>query len=149
VGKVTLSVRHLVEFLRADMASPGARLTVIHGVLGAFFAACLADLSAQLADLRRELASAGHEASGESADRGAVHVEGNAPGHHVCVGLLQAGDRAVVAGIGTGIAGVNAGLIHLVLHGEILSANGPIPAFTKCLEALQRAAIPAWQSAEI
>ena len=39
VGEVTSSVRRLVEFLRADVASPSARLTVIHGVLGAFFAA--------------------------------------------------------------------------------------------------------------
>ena len=39
VGEVTSSVRRLVEFLRADVAGPGARLTVIHGVLGAFFAA--------------------------------------------------------------------------------------------------------------
>ena len=116
MGEVTSSVRHLVEFLRADVAGPSARLTVIHGVLGAFFAACLADLCAQFADLCHELASAGHEASGDSADRGAVHVERNAPGHHVCVGFPQAGDRAVVAGIGAGIAGVDAGLIHLVLH---------------------------------
>ena len=116
VGEVTSSVCHLVEFLRADVAGPGARLTVIHGVLGAFFAACLADLCAQFANLRHELTSASHEGSGDPADRGAVHVERNAPGHHVCVGFPQAGDRAIVAGIGTRIAGIDAGLIHLVLH---------------------------------
>ena len=125
LSKAASSVRHLVELLRADMAGPGASLAMIHGVFGAFFTACLADFRAQLANLRHELASAAHEASGESADRGAVHVERNASSHHVCVGLLQAGDRAVVAGIGAGVAGVDAGLIHLVLHGEVLSANSP------------------------
>ena len=120
VGEVSSSIRHPVEFLRADVASPAgpsARLTVIHGVLGAFFAACLAELRAQPANLRHELTSASHEGSGDPADRGAVHDERNAPGLHVCIGFPQAGDRPVVAGIGAGIAGVDAGLIHLVLHG--------------------------------
>lgn len=37
----------------------------------------------------------------------------------------------MVAGIGAGIAGVDAGLIHLVLHGKVLSANGSTPATTE------------------
>ena len=90
VGIASSSVRRLVEFLRADMAGPGARLTVIDRVLGALFTACLANLCAQPADLRHELASAGHEAGGDPTDRSAVHVEGNASGHQVCVRLLQA-----------------------------------------------------------
>lgn len=117
VGKVTSSVRRLLEFLRADMASAGASLTVIHGVLGTFFAARLADLYAQLAHLRHEFASAGHETSRDPADRSTVHVESDASGHHVCVGLLQARDRAVVTGFGAGIASVDAAFIHLVIHG--------------------------------
>jgi len=89
-GRVTSSARHLFALLRAGLASSGACLTVIHGVFGAFFAACLADLRAKLADLRRELTSAGHEASGKPANRGAVHVQRNASGHHVRVCFLQA-----------------------------------------------------------
>jgi hypothetical protein len=100
------------------MASPAARLTMLHGVLGAFFAACLADLRTQLADLRHEFTSASHEPSGDPAHRSAVHVERNASGHHVCVGVPQAGDRALVAGIGTRIASINTGLIHLLVVHE-------------------------------
>jgi hypothetical protein len=87
---VTPSASHLFALLRTGLASFGACLTVIHRVFGAFFAACLADLGAKLADLRREVTFAGHEASGKPAKRSAVHVQRNASGHRVRVGFLQA-----------------------------------------------------------
>jgi hypothetical protein len=87
-------------------------------VLAAFFAAGLADLGAQLTQLLGELATAGHIARGQTADCSAVHVQRDASRHHFHVLLLQARGRTVVASVGAGVAGVDAGLVLLVSHLE-------------------------------
>lgn len=85
-------------------------------VPGALLAAGIAHGGAQLAELTVELTASRHVARRESADGGAVHVEGNALRHHLDVLLSQAGGGAVVAGIGTGVARLDAGLVDLMGH---------------------------------
>ena len=105
------------------MGRLGALLAVFVLVLGALVAARLAHVRAGAADLFCQFAAARHVAGGKAADRGAVHVEGNAARHHLDVGLLQAGRRTVVAGVGAGVARRNAGLV-LLMHGKLLRVSG-------------------------
>ena len=93
----------------------------------AFLAARLAHLGAQLAKLLREDTAACHVPGCRPADGGAVHVERDASGHHLYVLLLQAGCGAVVAGIGAGVACLNAGsvdLMHVFLLQGLVEAAG-------------------------
>lgn len=74
-----------------------------HLMPNAFVAASLADIRALLADGLRIFAAAGHAASRQPAYLGTVHVQRDAGSHHFHVLLLQAGRRALVASVGTGI----------------------------------------------
>lgn len=114
------SAGHLPARLGAGMAGRRASLAVIRLVTSAFVAAGLADISAEGAHPRGELAAPCHEPGSQPADRCAIDVQGNATGHHLHVLLLQAGGGAVVTGISAGVAGFDAGLIGfvgLVSHG--------------------------------
>ena len=87
-------------------------------VPAAFFATGLANLGAQLAQRLGEITAASLAGGGHATDGGAVHVERNAARHHLHVRLLETRRRAVVAGIGAPIAGVDAGRVLLVGHVE-------------------------------
>jgi len=108
--------RHAAALVRATLASDRAILAMGMLVPGALLAAGIAHGGAQLAELAVELTASRHVARRESADGGAVHVEGNALRHHLDVLLSQAGGGAVVAGIGTGVASLDAGLVDLMGH---------------------------------
>jgi hypothetical protein len=66
-------------------------------VFAALFAARFADLRAQGTELRREAAVLRHVFSGQTADRGALHVQADAFRHHLGVFFLQAGRGAKIA----------------------------------------------------
>jgi hypothetical protein len=70
----------------------------------AFASACLADVGAQRADIVCEVAAARHVRCRQSANRGAVHVQSNAFGHHLDVVFLQTRGGAVIARIRAGLA---------------------------------------------
>jgi hypothetical protein len=90
---------------------------VIVVVLGAFFAACLAYVGAEFANVAGEFTIARHIAGRQSADSGAVHVQLYAPGHHLDVILFEACRSAVIARVRAFIAGLDTGLELLLCHG--------------------------------
>lgn len=107
---------HATALVGATTAGLGASLAMVHLVLGALFGTCLADVSAKRANRRRVLAAASHGGRGKLADGCAVHVQRDAARHHLHVLLLQARRRAVIAGGGTLIAGLDARGVLLVGH---------------------------------
>ena len=111
---------HLAALFCATPARLSTLLAMVRLVLGAFVAAKLANIRAELADLLGAFAAARHVRGGEPADCGAVDVERDAARHHLHVGLLKTSRGAVVAGIGAGVACVDAGLELLVCHLEEL-----------------------------
>jgi len=92
---------------------------VLYLMLGALVTACLAHLGTKLAKRSCEITTPGHEGSSETADLGAIHVERNAARHHFDVVFMQAGRRAHVACVGTGVASFDTRLI-LLLHDVLL-----------------------------
>lgn len=95
-----------------------ALLTMRVRVLCTFIATGLADIGASCADRFGELTAPGHETSGHPANGSTVDIEGDAARHHLDIVFLQAGGGTVVARVCTGIAGINAGSILLMSHGE-------------------------------
>jgi hypothetical protein len=77
-------------------------------------------ISAHTAQIARHLAATSHVGRRESADLGAVHVERDASRHLADVLFLQAGGRAVIAGVCALVAGGNAGRVVVVGHGWLL-----------------------------
>lgn len=100
--------RHGPAGIRAAAARLRALLAVIHPVLPAFVAACLADVGALPAQRHGKCAAARHVRRGKPANLGTVDIQGNAARHHLDVVLGQAGGRAVVARGGAGVTGINA-----------------------------------------
>jgi len=70
--------------------------------------ALLADLSAQAADVFGKVATARHGAGGQMADLRAVDICANTVRHFSHVSLAEARGSAMVAGGGTGAAGIDA-----------------------------------------
>src|SRR5438552_1101312 len=83
----------------------------------------LADLRAQTTELHRIPAVARHVRSRHAAYRRAVQVEANALDHHLDVVLPQTRARAVVAGIGAEVAGLDARLVALLTHVVLLDVQ--------------------------
>lgn len=92
-------------------------------VLRAFFGARVTDVGAGLADGAGTLAAARHIGGREAADLGAVDVERYAARHRLYILFLQARRGAVVAGLSASIAGIDAGLVLLMRHGDLLSSE--------------------------
>jgi hypothetical protein len=107
---------HAAAFLGAMAASLRAGLAVVVLVLRAFVAAGLAYLRAQLAQLLNEVTATRHAGCRESTDGSAVHVQRDAPRHHLDVFFPQARGCAVVTGVGARVAGVDTSLVLLVRH---------------------------------
>ncbi len=110
-------VRHFPAGLGAGAASFGAFLAMVESMLGALGAAGIADFGAERADLGGELGAARHLARGEGADVGATAIKFDAMGHHVDVGLAEAGGGAALAGVSASMAGLNAVVEGKVVHG--------------------------------
>jgi hypothetical protein len=99
------------------LAGFGALLAMVVLVLGAFFAAGLANDRAQPAKLIDQPAFAGHQYHRQTAHIGAITIELNAGGHHLYIVFFQAGGRAYFTGRGAGIARLYAGCILGRVHG--------------------------------
>lgn len=93
-------------------------------VLRTLIAAGLANLSAELAKLLGEVAAARHVGCCHPANGCAVNVQRDASGHHLHVLFLKARGRAVVAGVGADIARLDASLIGLMSHDNLLVHKG-------------------------
>lgn len=87
-----------------------------HLVLGALVTARLADVGTQGADSPGMFAATGHCRRSQRADLRAIHVQRNAPRHHLDVLLLQAGSRAMVAGNNAGVARLDARIKCFMTH---------------------------------
>jgi hypothetical protein len=112
---------HSAALLGAATAGFRAPAAVLHrSVAGAFFGAAFAYLCAQAAHGGRVLAVAGHVRGRQPADLRAVDVERNAARKVLRVLFLQAGRRAVIAFIRTGVARLDAGLKPFVSHEDLL-----------------------------
>lgn len=88
-------------------------MAVLFALLRTFFA----NIRAQLAELRRSLATACHHDGGSAADLCAFEVERNAAGEHFDVLLIQTGGRAVLTLDCAFIAGIYAATHGFVCHG--------------------------------
>jgi hypothetical protein len=104
---------HAATLFGTTTACGRAVLAMLHLMLAALIAARLAHLGANLTERRSEPAAPCHERSSHAADVRAVHVERDTSRHHLHVVFLQAGRRTHVAGVGTGIAGIDTRLIPL------------------------------------
>lgn len=112
---------HPSAFISAALASLGALPAMLHlAVPGAFLRAHVAYFGANLANRAGQLAAAGHVACGQAADRRAIDVKLNAARHRLDIFFAQARRGTVVAGLSTGIAGVDAGSELLVRHAGLL-----------------------------
>ena len=111
---------HAGALFGAAMAGLSALLTVIVLVLRAFLGASATSSSAKSAEVPGQIAATGHEGRGRAAEVGAVAIERNAATHCLYVRLLQAGAGAVFAGEGAGVAGLNAALQVVSVHGGVL-----------------------------
>jgi hypothetical protein len=114
---------HLPALICAPTTRLRALLTVLVLMLAALVATRLADLCAQLAQLLGKVTAARHVAGCQSADCGAIHVEGDAARHHVDVLPLQTRGCAMVAGMCAAAASFDAGLVLLVSHLELLRSS--------------------------
>jgi len=85
-------------------------------MFGAFITARLANIGAQRANSFGMFAAPGHGRRCKRADLSAIHVQRNAPRHHLDVLLLQAGSRAMVAGNNAGVARLDARIKCFMTH---------------------------------
>jgi hypothetical protein len=63
---------------------------MVHVMLGALVTAGLADVRARFADRFGVFAASCHSRSRDRTNLSAIHVQRNAPDHHLYIGLLQA-----------------------------------------------------------
>lgn len=124
-----------MAFLGTALAGLCAFLAVSCLMLCTLVAAGLADVSAKLANLLRELATTRHVGCCHAADFGAIHVECDAPGHCLDVLLLQAGDSAMVTSSSAAVAGIDASLEFFVRHLVLL--HGVENILTTCFLLLR------------
>lgn len=112
---VSGGARHETALFRTIEANGGALLAVLHFMLNAFFAAGLANISAERTNFGCMHAVTRHRRCGKGTGLGAVDVQRNALDHHFHVVFLQAGRRTVVAFCSAVIAGLQA-IGKLFLH---------------------------------
>jgi hypothetical protein len=101
------SVHHATAFFRTPLACLGAPLAMLHFMLGTFIGADLANTGAYMANLADKFTAACHIARSDAADLCTVHVEFDAPRHHLDVLFIQTGRSAMVAFCGAGITGID------------------------------------------
>ena len=123
VGSVVghFSNAHFAARFGASLAGFSATFAMLVVVLAALLGALVAHLGTEgaeavgdaVADL---VISARHEGGGHAAQVSAVAVQLDAIGHHLHVRFAQTGGGAVVALVGTGLAGLDA-VVVLLVHG--------------------------------
>ncbi len=89
-------------------------------VLCAFVAARLTDFCADAANTFREVRAACHKTRGRGAHRRAGAIQLDAAHHHLHILLVQAFRRAMLAGDGAVVAGVDTALILFKRHIQLL-----------------------------
>lgn len=89
-GAAGRRLRHTAACLYALPAGLSTRLAVVHLMLATLFGAQLAKLRAGRANGCSVLAAAPHDFDGKSADRGAIKIQPDAPGHGFGVRFIQA-----------------------------------------------------------
>ena len=89
-----------------------------HFVFGTFVPAGLTDVSAKCANRFSVDATPGHDSYSQCTNLGAIHIQGDALGHHLDVRFIQAGSSAMVTSHDTGVASLHAG-VELMRH-EVL-----------------------------
>lgn len=97
---------------------------MIHLVLRAFLAACLANFSAKSADRLSELTASSHVAGRHATNLRAVHVELYTSGHTLDILLFQAGDGAVVAFGSAGVTCIDTRLELFMRHIYLQKKDG-------------------------
>jgi len=115
---------HCRACLRAIPAGLGAALAMAVGMSVAFIGAGQAYLAAEPAEMPSHLAVARHGTGRQRADGRAIHIQRHAADHHLDIAFLQAFGKAGIAGGGTGVAGIDAGLVLVGgIHRELLSVG--------------------------
>src|SRR5690625_2840650 len=108
---------HFATLLCTAPTSFRALATVLHlRVLLTLSATGLAHLCTDATKCCRQLTVSRHRTRCQLADLSAVDVEGDTAGHRFRITLLQTGHSAGVAGLGTGITGVDTGAKLLGRH---------------------------------
>lgn len=105
--------RHVATFLRTFSTRFGALPAMVHA-MGMFFAlsrAGFAEVGAELADIGRVLATAGHERNCRVTNLSTVPIKPNTVDLHRNIFFTEAGLRAGITGYGASLAGFGAGLI--------------------------------------
>lgn len=102
----------------ARAAGFGAFLAMVGFVFGALGAAVIADFGAKSADVRGKFGTSGHLAGGERAKVGATTIKLDAAGHHVDIGFAKAGGGAAFTGFAASVAGLDAVVERVVMHGR-------------------------------
>lgn len=125
---------HALALLGTPPARVGARLAMVHFVLGALFGTQPANLRAERTGLLCGLGAPRHVAGSQPTSCSTVHVQCNAPGHHLHVWFLQAGSCAVVAGLRTRVTRVDARLVLLMSHEKKLPIEVG-PSHSSCCAA--------------
>ncbi|MEY4641910.1 MAG: hypothetical protein RLZZ227_1904, partial [Pseudomonadota bacterium] len=77
-------------------------------VLRADGSAALADIGAELAQLRGKLAAARHYLGGQAAQRRTVEIDADAVDHVCNMAFVEARSRTVITGGGAGVTGFDA-----------------------------------------
>lgn len=104
---------YFVTFFSAFSARFGALAAVIH-MVGMFFtlsSAGFTEMGAELTNISRVLAITGHERNGHVANLGTIAIKPDAVDHHRNTLFAKAGFDTGITRYGTGLAGIDAGLI--------------------------------------
>lgn len=99
---------------------------MIHGVAATFFSTFITNLRAKFANLNGELATPGHVRNRQSADRRAVHIQFDTTRHGGDILFVETGAGAMVAGVGTLVAGADAGFVLVMSHGNLLAQHAEL-----------------------
>lgn len=111
---------HAAAFLGAAPACLGAFMAVLYVLVPfALFAAGVAYLGAEATNVPGQLAAASHVLGSEAADRGAIEVELYAASQVLHLRFAKTGSGAMVASLGAGVAGLDAGAELFVSHRDL------------------------------
>lgn len=104
---------HFAAFFSALTAGIGAPAAMVH-MMGMFFTLCSAgftEMGAELANISQVLTITGHERNRHITNLGTIAIKPDAVDHHRNVLFAKAGFRAGITCYGTGLAGIDAGLV--------------------------------------
>ena len=119
--RLRMAAGHLAALIGAPMAGLSTPLAMIVVMLRAFRGACIADFRAHAADVIDELRSPAHERDRDPARRSTIVIEPDAVRQVGHVRLVEARLRAMFALLRAFVTRINAGFVHLVTHGILVS----------------------------